>query len=97
MDRDAGICKSGTPTLPRAKTCQVRGAELLSSDVCKVNNIEECWWLLMCVRIQFKSCVLINLIWFKSPADQTTIIFQKDIVLLFWIFDDIPKMMHNLK
>ena len=43
---------------------------------------EECLWLLMRVCIQFNSHV------FKS-ADQTTFIFHMDMVLLFWIFDDI--------
>ena len=47
-------------------------------------STEECWWLLMRVRIQFKSRM------FKYHADQTTITIHMDIVLLFLIFDDIP-------
>ena len=73
MDTWAGIPESAiqnTPP-PRAKVCQVRGAdgsvlELLSSDVCKVNNTDECLWLFMCIRIQFKSRVL------KAPENRST-------------------------
>ena len=71
VGRDTCIRKSEHPLLPRTKICQVRGADgsvlwLLSSDVCKVNNTDECRWLLMRIRIQFKSRV------FKGPANQTT-------------------------
>ena len=74
VGRDTGIRKSEQrppPLTPRNKICQVRGAEgsvlgLLSSDVCKVNNTDECWWLLMRIRIQLKSRV------FLAPANRTT-------------------------
>ena len=74
MDTWAGIPESAsqnTPLAPRTKFCQVRGADgsvlgLLSSDVCKVNNTDECWWLLMRICIQFKSRV------FKAPEKRTT-------------------------
>ena len=73
MSRDTGIRKSEHPPPPLApwtKFCQVRGADgsvlgLLSSDVCKVNNTDECWWLLMHICIQFKSRV------FKAPENRT--------------------------
>ena len=92
MSRDTGIRKS--EHAPRTKFYQVRGADgsvlwLLSSDVCKVNNIDECWWLLMRICIQFKSRV------FKAPENEPP--FHKGIVLLFWIVDDIPSMIHNFK
>ena len=71
VGRDTGIRKSEHPLLPRTKICQVRGADgsvfgLLSSDVCKVNNTDECWWLLMRIRTQFKIRV------FKAPPNRTT-------------------------
>ena len=76
MDTSAGIPESvsqNNPSPGHLKVCQVRGAdgsvlELLSSDVCKVNtcNTDECWWLLMRIRIQFKSRV------FKAPENRTT-------------------------
>ena len=72
VGRDTGIRKSEPPPLPpRNNICQVRGADgsvlgLLRSDFCKVNNTDECWWLLMRDRIQFKSRV------FKAPASRTT-------------------------
>ena len=71
MSRDTGICKSEHPLPPRTKFCQVRGADgsvlgLLSSNVCKVNNTDKCWWLLMRICVQFKSRV------FKVPENRTT-------------------------
>ena len=87
---NTGIRKS-TPLPPRTKICQVRGADgsvlgLLRSDVCKVNNADKCWWLLIRIRIHFKSRV------FKALDSEPNHLFKfhKDIVLLFWIFYGIP-------
>ena len=71
VGRDTVIRKSEHPLLPRTKICQVRGADgsvfgLLSSGVCKVNYTDESWWLLIHIRIQFKSRV------FKAPASRAT-------------------------
>ena len=97
MSRDAGISEYASqnpPLAPRTKFCQVRGADgsvlgLLSSDVCKVNNTDECWWLLMCICIQFKSRV------FKAQENRTT--FSQGYCASLWIVDDIPSMIHNFK
>ena len=69
MSRDSGIRKSEhpPPSLPD-QVLPSRGADgsvlgLLNSDVCKVNNTDECLWLLMCICIQFKSRV------FKAPEN----------------------------
>ena len=49
----------------------------VSSDVCKVNNTDAggCW----CLFVFISKVLCLNLL-------QSTIIFQMDIVLLFWIF-----------
>ena len=92
MSRDTGIRKSEHPLPPRTKFCQVRGADgsvlgLMSSDVCKVNNTDECLWLLMRICIQFKSRV------FKAPENRTT--FSQGYCAS--LLDDIPSMIHNFK
>ena len=45
----------------------------------------------MCICIQFN----LRAVYFKLQQIEPP--FHKDIVLLFWIFDDIPSMIHNLK
>ena len=81
VDRDTGIRKSKHPP-PPDQDLPGHGADgsvlgLLSSDVCKVNNTDKCWWLLMRIRIQFKSPV------FKALGSEPNQLFTRILCFSF--------------
>ena len=63
MGRDARAESVSQPPFPRPRSVStgVQRSKCflghLSSDVCKVNHTDECWWLLMCSYSIQKTCV----------------------------------------